>query len=171
MKKEKKKEIFTYIIILVVVILIKSYVVTPIRVNGTSMSSTLENGEIMILNETKYYFNDVKRFDIVVVKQGKSKLIKRVIGLPGDTLKFENNILYINGEIVEEPYLREETLDFSLAKFNYDNDVIPDKCYFVMGDNRDDSLDSRYFGCIEKKDILGSAKLVVYPFNKIGTVN
>ena len=160
-----------YVYIVLIVVLIRTFLITPAAVSGSSMEDTLKSHDLVIINKLVYRIKDIERFDIVVVKQGKSKLIKRVIGLPGDTLKFENNILYINGEIVEEPYLREETLDFSLAKFNYDNDVIPDKCYFVMGDNRDDSLDSRYFGCIEKKDILGSAKLVVYPFNKIGTVN
>ena len=124
------------------------------------MANTLKNGEILLLNKFEYRFSDIKRFDIVVVKAHKERIIKRVIGLPGETLKYENGILYINDKMIEENYLDEVTKDFT-----YEG-KIPDECYFVMGDNRDASLDSRYFGCFPKKDILGHASFVLLSFAK-----
>lgn len=162
MNKENKKEAVTYLLIILFIILVRTYVVTPVRVSGSSMTNTLKNGEILLLNKFEYRFSDIKRFDIVVVKAHKERIIKRVIGLPGETLKYENGILYINDKMIEENYLDEVTKDFT-----YEG-KIPDECYFVMGDNRDDSLDSRYFGCFPKKDILGHASFVLFPFAKFG---
>lgn len=166
MKKEIKKEILSYLIIILIVILIRSFIITPVRVNGTSMDTTLKDGEIMILNKIKYKFKSIERFDIVVVNYNGEKLIKRVIGLPGETLKYVDSTLYINDEEVDEYFKNQETLDFDIKDLDYD--VIPDNCYMVLGDNRRDSLDSRYLGCIDKKDIIGSANLVLYPFNRFG---
>lgn len=162
MNKENKKEAVTYLLIILFIILMRTYVVTPVRVSGSSMANTLKNGEILLLNKFEYRFSDIKRFDIVVVKAHGERIIKRVIGLPGETLKYENGILYINDKMIEEDYLDEVTKDFT-----YEG-KIPDECYFVMGDNRDDSLDSRYFGCFPKKDILGHASFVLFPFAKFG---
>ena len=162
MNKENKKEAVTYLLIILFIILVRTYVVTPVRVSGSSMANTLKNGEILLLNKFEYRFSDIKRFDIVVVKAHKERIIKRVIGLPGETLKYENGILYINDKMIEENYLDEVTKDFT-----YEG-KIPEECYFVMGDNRDDSLDSRYFGCFPKKDILGHASFVLFPFAKFG---
>lgn len=162
MNKENKKEAVTYLLIILFIILVRTYVVTPVRVSGSSMANTLKNGEILLLNKFEYRFSDIKRFDIVVVKAHEERIIKRVIGLPGETLKYENGILYINDKMIEENYLDEVTKDFT-----YEG-KIPDECYFVMGDNRGDSLDSRYFGCFPKKDILGHASFVLFPFAKFG---
>ena len=162
MNKENKKEAVTYLLIILFIILVRTYVVTPVRVSGSSMANTLKNGEILLLNKFEYRFSDIKRFDIVVVKSHKERIIKRVIGLPGETLKYENGILYINDKMIEENYLDEVTKDFT-----YEG-KIPDGSYLVMGDNRDDSLDSRYFGCFPKKDILGHASFVLFPFAKFG---
>ena len=169
MEKETKKEIIVYISIILAIVLIRTFIVTPVRVNGTSMHPTLKDGEIMILNKIDYSFNDIERFDIVVVKTDHNKLIKRVIGLPGETLKYENNTLYIDGEEIEEPYLKEPTEDFDINELGYKK--LPKDCYFVMGDNRDNSNDSRLLGCIPKKDIEGSSSLVIYPFKKAGNRN
>lgn len=166
MKKETKKELIIYGSIILAVILIRTFIVTPVRVNGTSMYSTLKNGEIMILNKLDYKFNDIKRFDIVVVKTSDNKIIKRVIGLPGETLKYENNTLYIDGAEVKEPYLKEKTEDFNINELGYKK--IPSDCYFVMGDNRNNSKDSRIIGCVNKKQIQGSTKLVLFPFKSMG---
>src|SRR5690625_3499150 len=114
MKKSTKKELIIYGSIILAIILIRTFIITPVRVNGTSMNETLEDGEIMILNKIDYTFNEINRYDIVVVKTEDSKIIKRVIGLPGETLKYENNTLYINDKETEEPYLTEETEDFNI---------------------------------------------------------
>lgn len=166
MKKSTKKELIIYGSIILAIILIRTFIITPVRVNGTSMNETLEDGEIMILNKIDYTFNEINRYDIVVVKTEDSKIIKRVIGLPGETLKYENNILYINGKETEEPYLTEETEDFNITELGYDK--IPQDCYFVMGDNRNNSSDSRIIGCVKKENIEGSASLVIYPFKEAG---
>lgn len=166
MKKENKKDIISTVIIIAIIILIRTFIITPVKVNGDSMDSTLKDKEVMILSKIDYLFNDIKRFDIVVIKYGDEHIIKRVIGLPGEILEYKNNTLYINGKIVKEKYLNEKTEDFNIASLNYN--TIPNNCYIVLGDNRDVSYDSRYIGCIDKDDILGSANLVIFPFNNIG---
>lgn len=165
---KKIKEISIYLLIIVMVILIRTFIITPVRVNGTSMDPTLKNGEIMILNKIKYNKNDIKRFDIVVIKMEKELLIKRVIGLPNEEVKYIDNKLYINNEYVEETFLNEDvyTTNFSLRDINLEK--IPENCYLVLGDNREVSLDSRTFGCFSKDKILGSANLVLFPFTKLG---
>ncbi len=159
---EKLKEYLGYIVVIVIVLLIKQFVITPIRVNGNSMNNTLYDKDIMILDKISYRFNSIKRFDIVVIKKNREYLIKRVIGLPGDTLEYKDNKLYINQELVEENFLHKETLDYILEE------KIPDNYYFVVGDNRLDSLDSRYIGLISKDEILGKTSLVLFPFNRFG---
>ena len=160
--KEKYKEILSYIIIIVVVLLIKHYVITPIKVNGNSMNNTLKNKYIMILDKISYRFQEIERFDIVVIKKGNDYLIKRVIGMPGETVEYKNNKLYINGKNIDEKFIHEKTNDFIMEE------KIPDDCYFVVGDNRPVSNDSRYIGVINKKDILGKTSLVIFPFSRFG---
>ena len=169
MSKQTKKEIIIYVGIFLLIIIIRTFIITPIRVNGDSMNPTLKDGEIMILNKIGYSINGVERFDIVVVDYNGDKLIKRVIGLPGETLKYENNILYINGQEVEEPYLNESTEDFNITSLGYSK--IPRDCYFVLGDNRDDSKDSRIIGCVSEKQIKGKTSLVILPFSDAGYRN
>ena len=167
---KKIKEISIYLLIIVMVILIRTFIITPVRVNGTSMDPTLKNGEIMILNKIKYNKNDIKRFDIVVIDEGDKAIIKRVIGLPGETVEYKDNKLYINGKETEDPYPSTETDDFSITDIGHTK--VPGDCYFVMGDNRANSLDSRYptVGVIKKSQIEGRTKLRIWPLNKIGNV-
>lgn len=166
MKKETIRELIIYGSVILAIILIRTFVITPVRVNGTSMYSTLNDGEIMILNKLDYKFNDIERFDIVVVKTDSNKIIKRVIGLPGETIRYVDNTLYINDKKIDEPYLTDKTDDFDLQELGYDR--IPDDCYFVLGDNRDNSSDSRVIGPVKKSQIEGSASLVLFPFKEAG---
>ena len=137
---------------------------TPVKVNGTSMNDTLNHGDTMILNKIDVKVNQLKRFDIVVIETGDTYLIKRVIGLPNETIKYEDGKLYINGKKINDPYYKNgNTKDF-------DNVKIPEDNYFVMGDNRNDSIDSRIIGVIDKEDIIGTTKLVIFPFKNIGIV-
>lgn len=160
--KEKYKEILSYIIIIVVVLLIKHFIITPIKVNGDSMNNTLKDKDIMILDKISYRFQEIKRFDIVVIKKGNDYLIKRIIGMPGETVEYKNNKLYINGKNIDEKFIHEKTIDFIMEE------KIPDDCYFVVGDNRPVSNDSRYIGVINKKDILGKTSLIIFPFSRFG---
>ena len=158
------KELVPYVVILIFVILIKTYIITPIRVNGDSMNPTLEDGEIMILDIVSYKLKGLKRFDIVVINQGRELIIKRVIGLPGEKIKYKDGDLYINGNKVEDPYSTGSgfTEDFELT--------IPKDEYYVLGDNRGNSLDSRVFGTFTKKQVLGKTDFIIYPFKEFGVV-
>lgn len=164
------KNILSYVLVIVIALLIKNYIFTPIRVNGSSMEPTLKDGDIMILNEIGYHLNGVKRFDIVVVKKDNDndRIIKRVIGLPGETVAFKDNKLFINDEVVEENFSHDVTHNFDLSEI--DETIIPDDYYFVVGDNRGNSKDSRIIGLINKSEIKGKTSLIIFPFNKIGKV-
>lgn len=162
MDKFKKilKEYLPYVIIIIIVLLIKSNIVAPIRVNGRSMYSTLKDGDIMILNIIGLKTSDVKRFDIIVVDNGKDYLIKRVIGLPGEEIEYKDNKLYINGKEIKDNYGKGTTKDFKVT--------VNKNSYYVLGDNREDSLDSRYYGSFNKKKVLGKTNFTVFPFNRFG---
>lgn len=162
------KNILSYVLIIGIAILIKLFVFSPIRVNGTSMVPTLYDGDIMILNEIGYHLNGLERFDIVVINSNNEKIIKRVIGLPGETVEYKDNKLYINDKEVVENFKHEDTRDFKLSDINVS--VIPKNYYFVVGDNRGNSKDSRSIGLISSKQIMGKTSFVLYPFNRIGSV-
>lgn len=160
------KEFFVYFLIIVAVILIRTFLVTPIRVDGDSMNDTLKDGEILLL---KKYDKSYERFEVIVFNYKDEKLIKRIIGLPGDHIVYKDNKLYINNEYVAESMIDKRTYDFDLKELGFD--TIPDHYYFVLGDNRINSKDSRMIGLISEKDILGTTNFVLFPFNKMGSIN
>lgn len=161
------KELIPYLVIILVVIFIRTFIATPVRVEGRSMVPTLKNGDILILNKLSHNY---KRFDIVVVKAHNTKLVKRIIGLPGESIEYKDNVLYINGKAIKD-VTPEATDDFSLEEL-YGITKIPNGYYFVMGDNRDGSSDSRDYriGLIKKENILGKTIFRLWPLNKIGTL-
>ena len=170
------KEWLPYIIIIVVVILIRTYIITPVIVRGDSMYDTLEDGEVLFLSKITYRVSEINRFDIIVIKDLDDDLIiKRVIGLPGDKVKYEEGVLYINDKKIEEDYT-----DYIMDDFNVDticeitnlncNGIIPNNMYLVLGDNREVSADSRVKGLIKEEQILGKAVFRVWPLTKISTV-
>lgn len=163
------KDIFPYVLIIILVVLIRTFIVTPAQVDGSSMKPTLSDNNLVILNKLDYRLNDIKRFDVVVVDIKTEKIIKRVIGLPGDTVSYKNKTLYINGKKVEENFTHtNDTRDFKLGDIGYQK--IPGDKYFVVGDNRNNSMDSRMIGLVDKDQILGSVSFRFFPFNKIGKV-
>ncbi len=154
--KEFLKDTAKIVIFVIIVLILIQYVISITKVVGSSMNPTLKDEEILILNKLKYRFQEIQRGDIVSLKHADTKyLIKRIIGLPGDTVKIENNAVYLNGKKYEEPYLAEdlEYDDFDLKDLEYS--VIPENMYFVLGDNRENSLDSREIGLVKKEDIIG----------------
>ncbi len=166
-KKNWFKELLPYIIIIIVVVLIRTFLVTPVQVDGSSMYPTLQDKQLLLL---KKYDHTYKRFDVVVFHHRNARLIKRIIGLPGETVEYLNDTLYINGKKVEENFAKNsETLDFKLEDIDYK--VIPKDKYFVMGDNRNNSTDSRIIGLIDKKMIQGSTNLSIFPLDKLGFIN
>lgn len=168
------KEWLPYIIIIVVVVLIRSYIITPVVVRGDSMDDTLHDGEVLFLSKIHYRVDDIKRFDIVVVKDIDNDLIiKRVIGLPGDDIEYRDNVLHINGKESNKSFSDDETEDFTLEEICEISDIdcngkIPDDMYLVLGDNRDISADSRIKGLISREQILGKTIFRIWPLNKIG---
>lgn len=166
-KKNIFKELLPYVIIILVVVLIRTFIMTPVQVDGSSMYPTLEDGEILIL---KKYDRSYERFDVVVFDYNGSRLIKRIVGLPGETIEYKNNKLYVNGKKVTENFDRSsDTMDFKLEDIECEK--IPKGKYFVMGDNRNNSTDSRIIGLVDEDDIKGSTNLSIFPFDKIGTIN
>lgn len=155
------KELLPYIMIVVVVVAIRAFIATPVRVDGASMNPTLEDGEILIL---KKYDRSLERFDIVVLDYNGEKLVKRVIGVPGEKIAYKDNKLYVDGKRVKEPFEHEVTDDFELEE------QIPEGYYFVLGDNRINSTDSRMIGAISKEQIQGTTNFSIFPFDKFGTV-
>lgn len=155
------KEAIPYIVIIVVVVLIRTFIITPVTVDGPSMEETLYTNDILLL----YKFNkkNIKRYDIIVFNKSDSKLVKRLIALPGESIKCEDGVIYINGEEKSNEYGYGKTKDFEEVKLNDDE-------YFVMGDNREDSLDSRIFGPINISQIQGNTNFIIFPFNHFGNV-
>lgn len=158
---KKLKELMPYIIIVVVVLLVRSFIVTPGLVNGSSMEPTLYNNELVLINKIGLN-KGIDRYDIVVVKYENSTIIKRVIGLPYETVEYINDTLYIDGKIVNTKVDFEYTKDFKLTAGKNE--------YIVLGDNRNISKDSRIIGPVKERDIIGKVDLVLFPFSKFGKV-
>ena len=159
------KELIPYIVIILVVILIRTFIATPVIVAGDSMVPTLEDNQILLLNKINYNFNEIERYDIVVIKVGKSEIIKRIIGLPGETVEYRNNTLYIDGHEVDNQY-NYDTDDFTLKSI-CNCDKIPKDKYLVLGDNRTVSSDSRIMGLIDQENILGNVNISIWPIKKV----
>ena len=155
------KEVIPYIVIVLVVVLIRTFIITPVRVDGDSMKNTLKNGDILLL----YKLSSINRFDIIVLDEEKDneKIIKRVIGMPGETIAIKKGKIYINDKVIDDEYAYGETSDYNKV-------TLRDNEYFILGDNRLISKDSRYFGPIKENEIKGKIVFRLFPFTKIGTV-
>jgi signal peptidase I len=157
------------LIVLVLTFLLIHFVGQRTEVDGSSMEATLSDKDNLIVDKLTYRLSDPKRFDIIVFPcpyDVDVYFIKRIIGLPGETVQIDNNgDIYINGVILEESYGRE-------VIENPGNAINPitlaDNEYFVLGDNRNYSQDSRIIGNIKREDIIGRAFLRIWPFNKFG---
>lgn len=170
-KKNKSiiKEILSYVFIILLVIVIRVFIFDPVRVDGPSMNNTLEDGQVLILNKFIYRKEDIKRYDIVVIKRDNGeKIIKRVIGLPNETIEIKDNKVYANGKLLDSSFTSSISEDFDISEVGFEK--VPGDSYFVLGDNREISLDSRVLGPIKKEKILGKASIRIWPINKIGSV-
>lgn len=182
--KEKKslgREIFEWIVTIVaavaIALVIRTFIFEPVRVDGQSMDDTLADGEIMVVSKLGYSsfdffggrvsaFGDPKRFDVVICRypgRGLTNFVKRVVGLPGDTISVQDGFLYVNGEKYDEPYINDAYRSGYLNQFS--SFTVPDGQYFVMGDHRNNSNDSRSIGPIDRNMIVGHVVQVVFPFS------
>ena len=161
--KEFLKDFFTYASIIIVVILIIKYVASFQQVVGPSMEPNYKSGDLLFLDKISYKFTKPKLFDVVVIANDDTKyMIKRIIGLPGDNIEYKDNKLFVNGKFVEENFeITGVTEDFSLKDLDYEK--IPDDYYFVLGDNRENSLDNRKYGLINIKDVIGKVRFRIWP--------
>jgi signal peptidase I len=144
----------------------------PVRVEGTSMLPRLEDRDRLFINKFVYHFASIKRGDVVVFLHPspldpERSYIKRVIALPGDTLRIDHGRVYVNGKLVHEPYVPAEYRDNQSEP----EMVIPEDCYYMMGDHRSISQDSRYFGPVDRSLIYGKAVFVYWPARDVGVVH
>jgi signal peptidase I len=171
--RESVSFILYLIVIVVLTFLMIRYVGQRTRVDGSSMENTLTNGDNLIVDKISYRFHEPERFDIIVFPyqyKEDTYFIKRIIGMPGETVQItDKGEILINGEELVESYGREVIKDPGLAS---DPITLGEDEYFVMGDNRNYSKDSRFpdVGNIKRADIIGKAWLRIYPFDKIGFI-
>ncbi|MDD4808648.1 MAG: signal peptidase I [Bacilli bacterium] len=168
--KEFFKDTIGYILVAIFIIFVVLYIVSLQQVIGPSMSPTLNDGDVLLLNKFVYSLREIERNEVIAFDYDDSKyLIKRVIGLPGEKIEYKDNILYIDDEAYQEKITDDLiTDDFSLQDMGHE--VIPEDMYLVLGDNRGDSLDSRSFGLIKKDDIIGKPFVRIWPLNQFNLV-
>lgn len=160
------------VVFLAILVMVYLFVMSPQEINGASMEPNFHNGEFILTNKIEYKLRSPKRGEVVIFKSPKNKeidYIKRIIGLPGDTVKLYKNALYVNGKKLDESYLAPGVYIFggSYLAEGYEVTVGPGM-YFVAGDNRPHSSDSREFGPIAKEDFIGHAILRYWPFTNAG---
>lgn len=189
LKKKKDKQtkitieildlVRTVLICAIVVFIFTKFFFKPVRVDGDSMKPTLLDGEYGFSNVFSVLKEDIHRFDVVVVdhKVDDDLWVKRIIGMPGDTIQYKNDKLYVNGKYMKEPflnkkYMKEQTNDGQIL---FTQDFGPVKVkkdeVFLMGDNRLVSHDSRAVGAFKIKDLVSKSVYVYFPFSEIGSVS
>ena len=161
---------------------VQEYFYAPVSVDGDSMEETLSDGDYLLLNR----FSEIERFDVIIfpsvdsnpsVPEDEEKLyVKRVIGMPGDSIEFQGDSLFLNGEEVVEEYL-DNGFDYNYASFSLETlfgvEEVPADHFFVLGDNRTvgGSLDSREFGFVDQESVLGKVSLRYWPFKDFGKID
>jgi signal peptidase I len=156
---------------LIILVLVIQFVYRPVKVEGTSMMPSLEDQDRIFINKFTYQFGmgEVRRGDTVVFSypgDPSKSYIKRVIGLPGDHVSIEEGTVSVNGTKLDEPYVPAAYRDNqSITEL-----VVPDDCYYVLGDHRSSSNDSRSWGPVHRRHIFGKAVFVYWPIDKMGLI-
>jgi signal peptidase I len=152
----------------VIALLVQAFIVKPFTIHQVSMRPTLEEGDRILLNRLVYHFRAPARGDIIVFHSpinDSEDLVKRIVGVAGDRVSVSAGVLYVNGATQDEPYLLEQNFRGELTET-----LVPDGEVFVMGDNRNNSGDSRLFGPISTRRIIGSAFVVYWPIGQWRTL-
>ena len=169
----------TAVVALSIFLILYLFIMQPHQVNGQSMDPTFQHGEYVMTDKLSYRFNNPQRGDVVVFKAPTSAqcpegagcdFIKRIIGLPGDTVEVKDNHFYLNGELLAEPYLDSSVVT---KPYNYTLNgpvMVPQNSYFVSGDNRPHSSDSRLWGPVSRDDIVGKVFFRYWPIPRIGII-
>ena len=165
-KKSIQREIFEWIMVFVVAaalaFVVRTFIFEPVRVDGHSMDDTLANGEVMFVTKFDYQFGgEPERFDVVICHypgRGSTNFVKRVVGLPGDTVEVRDGYLYVNDVMYEEPYITHRP-DYTMNAY-----TVPEGMYFVLGDNRSNSNDSHLVGPLARDMIVGHVRCVLLPW-------
>lgn len=172
-KSTAEKGVFTEIIqfailAILIVLPIRFFIAQPFIVSGASMEDTFHTNEYLIVDRVSYYFHEPERGDVIVFRYPRNPsqyFIKRIIGLPGDTISIEGDQVTVSnasnteGITLDEPYIK------SMNKNTYLTETLGEREYFVMGDNRDESSDSRVWGVLQEDRIIGRALIRLFPFN------
>lgn len=183
--KTKKSVIWEYVqaivIAIILALIIRKFVIQAYKIPSGSMLETLQIGDHILVNKFIYYLKDPERGDIMVFKYPKDKkrdFIKRLIAMPGETIEIKDKKVYINGQLLEEPYADFKDSEifnknhpayyidpYARNRDNFGPKVIPENSYFMMGDNRDFSQDSRYWGFLDRELIEGKALVIYWSWN------
>ena len=165
--------VLTFAVAIALALALKNYVIINATVPTGSMEHTIEPGDDLFGLRLTYRFTDVKRGDIIIFRfpdDESQKYVKRVIGLPGETVSIREGKVYIDDSDtpLEEPYLKENWVQ-AAGPMEFE---VPAGCYFVMGDNRNDSYDSRYWSntYVSTEEIIGKAYMIYYPFTRFGSL-
>jgi len=165
----------TIVVALSIFVVIYLFILQPHEIKGSSMEPNFHNNEYILTDKISYRFKDPQRGNIIVFKAPKNPdidYIKRIIGLPGESVKIEKGDVYVNGQKLTEQYILDKSLLFPGSFMQEAVPVtVPPGEYFVMGDNRPHSSDSREFGPIPKKSIIGKAFLRYWPLNEVGIIS
>jgi len=164
------------VVFLAILVMIYLFIMSPQEINGQSMDPTFHNGEYILTNKVEYKISDPKRGDVVIFKSPRNKdidYIKRIIGLPGETIRLSNSIFYVNNKKLDESlYLSPDVKTYGGSYLPENVDItVPAGKYFVCGDNRMHSSDSREFGPIAKGDFIGKALYRYFPFDRTGVIS
>ena len=175
-KTHKRIHLFKdFLFLLLVVLLIIQFIACKSRVPSSSMEPTVMPGDRIIFNKIGAYYREPERGEIVIFEEDRKQLIKRLIGLPGETIELIDGKAYIDGvELIETAYLGDEVMTLPVYDPNYESIkypyTVPEDSYFFLGDNRSRSLDSRVFGGIKKEAVVAIGAYRIYPFDRMGSI-
>lgn len=173
-QKDLKTEIFEWVreigIAVLIALFITKFMFAHIVVPTPSMVPTIQINDHLMVNKIPMYYRNPERGEIVVFHGEDKELIKRVIGLPGEVIDIQDGQVYIEGKRIEETYLIEDIITKPVGNMSYPY-KIPEEHYFVMGDNRGNSKDSRYIGTVEREQIHAVANLRIWPLKSVGNIN